>query len=108
MYRGIRRRIYRRIRRALSCGFCIPGGAYWVMLACAPYIGVVEITENFRGYFARVWAAVGWVRGEGVDFGTLAKGCSRTCGLPSGYLWALFEAKFWKNLKKICGNQSGK
>ena len=33
------------------------GSASWVMLACAPYIGVVEITENFRRYFLDVWAA---------------------------------------------------
>lgn len=80
------------------------GSASWVMLACAPYIGVVEITENFRGYFARVWAAVRWVRGGGADFGTLAKGCLRIFGLSL----RVFGTKFWKILKKICGNQSGK
>ena len=98
MYRGIRRRIYRRIRRALSCGFCTPGSASWVMLACAPYIGVVEITENFRGYFARVWAAVRWVRGGGADFETLAKGCSRTFGLPLGSLRSKILEDFEENL----------
>ena len=80
------------------------GSACWMVLACAPYIGAVEITENFWRYFARVWAAVRWVRGGGVDFGTLAKGCSRTFGFSSG----IFGTKFWKILKKICGNQSGK
>lgn len=54
MYRGIPRRtpreIHRRIRRALSCRFL------WAVLACAPYIGAPENTENFRRYFLDVWA----------------------------------------------------
>ena len=76
------------------------GSASWVMLACAPYIGVVEITENFWGYFARVWAAVRWVRGGGADFGTLAKGCSRTFGLPLGSLRSKILEDSEENLRK--------
>ena len=74
------------------------GSACWRVLACAPYIGVVEITENFRGYFARVWVAVRWVRGGGADFGTLAKGCSRTFGLPLGSLRSKILEDFEENL----------
>ena len=75
-----------------------------MVLACAPYIGAPENTENFRRYFWMFGLPRGEREGEWRIFGTLTEGHPKIFGLSSG----IFGTKFWKILKKICGNQSGK